>query len=265
MSEKMPVSVHILTWNSGATLRHCLESIKQCAEILIIDGGSTDGTLSIAEEYGATVIPQRERNQGTPTRDFAAVRNQGLEHTTQPWILSLDSDESASPALLQEIAVVTATGIPCACLVPRRYLLPDGRTVTHATTYPNARLYFFHREAVERWEKPVHERPVLKAGFPLHHLRWATLAPLGDLEDYRRKNLRYLAIEQEKDRGKGWWYWITHRVFPTLRSRAIATVRFAWIWLLPHTNTVRLPLQHELLRFWYAWKLIVATCPLSHV
>lgn len=265
MSEQLPISVHILTWNSGLTLRHTIGSVRHCAEILIIDGGSTDDTLRIAQESGARIIPQREASrQGTPIEDFSAVRNIGLQNAKQPWILALDSDESASPELLQEIATVIDMRIPCACWVPRRYLLPDNRIVTHATTYPNARLYFFHRSVVERWEKPVHERPVFQAGTPTQHLHGATIAPLGTPEEYRSKNLRYLTIEREKDKGKGWWYWLIHRVTNTLLSRSIAIGKLLWIWMLPHTNCVRLPLRHEFLRFWYAWRLLVDTCPRSY-
>lgn len=264
MSEQLPISVHILTWNSGHTLRHTIESVRRCAEILIIDGGSTDDTLRIAQVGGTRVIPQREASrQGMPIEDFSSVRNVGLRHATQPWILALDSDEVVSPELLQELATVIDMRIPCACWVPRRYLLPDNRIVTSATTYPNARLYFFHRSVMRQWEKPVHERPIFREGTSMQHLNGATITPLGTSEEYRRKNLRYLAIEQEKDRGKGWWHWILRRLFPTLLSRSIATGRLLWIWTLPHRHCVRLPLRHEFLRFWYAWRLIIDTCPLS--
>lgn len=262
MSEKLPVSVHVLTWNSGTGLRRALESVKGAAEILVIDGGSTDSTPAIARECGATILPQRDDGQGTPLQDFAAARNRGLHRATQPWILSLDSDETASPELLTEIRATISTGIPCACFVPRRYILPDGKMVTHASTYPNARLYFFHRNVVERWAKPVHEKPLLKPRTPVHYFRHGTLAPLGTPEEYRRKNMRYLRLETEKDRGKGWKHWIVHRLLHTLRSRTIAAIKLLWIWCLPHKSCVRLPLRHELLRFWYAWRLIVVTCPL---
>lgn len=263
MSETLPISVHVLTWNAGAGLRRALESVRCAAEILVIDGGSTDSTPAIAREYGATILPQRSEGQGTPLQDFAAARNRGLQRASQPWILSIDSDETASPELLIEIHATIAARTPCACFVPRHYILPEGQMVTHASTYPNERLYFFHRNVVEQWTKPVHEKPLLKPGTPIHHFRHGTLAPLGTLGEYKRKNLRYLRLEAEKDRGKGWKRWIVHRLLRTLCSRAIATARLLWIWCLPHKNCVRLPLRHELLRFWYAWQLIVATCPLS--
>ncbi|PIQ76808.1 hypothetical protein COU78_00715 [Candidatus Peregrinibacteria bacterium CG10_big_fil_rev_8_21_14_0_10_49_24] len=261
MSEKLPISAHILTFNSAATVERALKSAQNCAEIIVVDGGSTDGTFDIAKKYGATVLPQGPKDsQGKRIEDFSAVRNIALLASTQPWVLALDSDEYLSQELQHELSKA-ASSTPAAYYVPRKYVLGDGRVVDHATTYPNERLYFFHRDAVKEWVKPVHERPQIREGIPVKRLKGASLAPLGTLEEYKEKNLRYLQIEVKKSAGKGWGNWILHRVLHTLRSRLIALVRLALIWLLPRRG-VRLPLRQELLRFWYGWKLIVATCPL---
>ncbi|PIR48357.1 hypothetical protein COU80_05300 [Candidatus Peregrinibacteria bacterium CG10_big_fil_rev_8_21_14_0_10_55_24] len=264
MAEKPPISVHILTFNSAATLRRALTSVRDCAEILLIDGGSTDDTLVIGQEYGARTIEQRSPNeQGKPLGDFAAARNRGLAHTTQPWILVLDSDEVISPALWEEIASIAHQTQPAAYLLPRRYVESDGTVIAHASTYPNEHLYFFHRDAVVQWIKPVHERVELKEGTPVYHLKGASLAPMPTIEEFKTKNLQYIRIEALRSHGCSWGHWLRHRVLHTLRSRLIALVRILWIWLLPHQGK-RLPLTHEFLRFWYGWKLVVATCPLSH-
>jgi glycosyltransferase involved in cell wall biosynthesis len=253
----------MLTFNSEKNIRNALESVSRCKEIIVIDGGSTDKTCEIAREYGAKIIPQRtEDQQGTELTNFAEARNKGLKHTGEPWILALDSDEWASPKLISEISTISLTEQkPTAYLVPRRYILSDGTIVQHATTYPNERIYFFHRDCIEKWIKPVHERVELKPSIPTHKLTGASLAPLGSLENYREKNLRYLEVERKRSQGKGWIHWLKNRLLHTLRSRAIAFIRLCWIWLIPHRGK-KLPLRHELLRFWYGWKLIVVTCPL---
>lgn len=262
MNEKLPISVHILTFNSAKTLERTLKSVTNCAEILLIDGGSTDGTLEIASRFGCVVVPQgTAEEQGKPVIDFSIARNQGLKYAKQPWILSVDSDEYISSELQQELSdVIASQPEPAAYLLPRRYVLENGTVVMHATTYPNERLYFFHRDVVSRWIKPVHERPELKPDTPIKRLKGASLAPIGTIEEYKEKNLRYLAIEAERDRGKGWMHWFRHRLLHTIRSRLIGLVRLLWIWLLPHGGK-RLPLKHELMRFWYGWKLIVSTIP----
>lgn len=259
MSDLLPVSVHILTWNSGHTLRKTLESVRRCREIIVLDGGSTDNTVTIAKEFGAHVEPQRDpSHQSTPLTDFSEARNRALKHATESWILALDSDELASPELLAEMERIVRMGQPCACLVPRRYVLPDGTMITHATTYPNARLYFFHRDTVERWIKPVHERPLLKPGTPIRNVRGWSLASLGSPEEFKRRNIHYLAIEVASA-PLTWGTWL-RRVIRAIRGRFIALLKLAWIWLLPLHGT-RLPLRHEWLRFWYAWRLVVETRP----
>jgi len=257
----LPISAHVLTLNAGRTLRRALASVRRCAEILVIDGGSTDDTLAIARECGARVIPQGTA-PGKRIEDFAAVRNRGLDAATQPWILALDSDEELSEELQQEIASLTRTAVgPAAYRVPRRYVLGNGTIIRHATTYPNERIYFFHRNAATRWMKPVHERIGLRDGIPVRHLKGTSLAPLGTVADYRKKAKLYLRIEKERSRGRGWGHWLRRRVFHTLRSRAFAFLKLLWIWLIPRKGK-RLPLEQEMIRFWYGWRLIVETCPL---
>ena len=51
-----PLSVTIITLNAAATLRQCLESVAWADEIVVVDSGSTDATLSIAAESAARVI-----------------------------------------------------------------------------------------------------------------------------------------------------------------------------------------------------------------
>ncbi|MBI1813315.1 glycosyltransferase [Candidatus Peregrinibacteria bacterium] len=257
---ELPVSVHVLTFQSGKTLRRALQSVRDCKEIILIDGGSIDETLSIGKDFGARVLSQPQKG---PLTDFSTARNVALEQTTQPWILALDSDELISPMLMEEIAaIIHGKTAPAAYFVPRRYVGSDGTEILHATTYPNERIYFFHRDAALRWVKPVHERIELRPGTPLRHLRGASLAPLPTIEEAKEKNRRYIALEIALSRRRGWGHWLRHRVLRGIRSRTIATIRLAGIWLLPHRGK-RLPLRHEFLRYEYQWRVAMDTCPLN--
>lgn len=261
---KLPVSVHVLAWNSAQTLEPALQSVRDCAEIMVIDGGSTDETIAIAERFGARVIPQRmPGGQGKPLRDFSAARNVGLMHATQPWILCLDSDEEMQPQAMEEISAIVRGGGPAvAYRVPRRYRLPTGAIVDRASTYPNERVYFFHRGAVEQWEKPVHERVIVKSDTEVLRLQHGSVAPLPPLPVFYGKLGQYLAIETAQSEGKGYLHWLTRRVLHTLKGRLVAALRLLWIWLLPHGGT-RLPLSYEFARYWYAWRLMVDTFPMN--
>ena len=261
----IPVSVHMLTFNSAATIEKALTSVAGwCEDILVADGGSTDETVTITKRYGARVILQREDGeQGGPITDFSAVRNRVLRENRLPWVLVLDSDEMISEELRREMDAAVREGTPGAFLIPRIYVLPDGRRVDHASTYPNARLYFFHRDCVEHWIKPVHERPLLTPGTRVRTFTGASLSPLSSLEEFKRRCREiYFPLEQRAGRGRGWMHWLRHRVWHTLRSRLILGVKLLWIWLTPRRG-VRMPLRYELARYWYGWQLIKITCPLS--
>ncbi len=54
--DKIKCTVAVLTKNNEATLKRALESSKDFAEIIVVDGGSTDRTLDIARAYGLSLI-----------------------------------------------------------------------------------------------------------------------------------------------------------------------------------------------------------------
>lgn len=94
------VSVVIPTDNSAKTVKQCLESIKkqrlQPVEVIVVDNFSRDSTVKIAADNGAITIQER----GTP----AYARNIGLGHAKGEYLLFLDSDQTLSPAVIEECA-----------------------------------------------------------------------------------------------------------------------------------------------------------------
>jgi glycosyltransferase involved in cell wall biosynthesis len=99
MSEpKIKLSLAMIVKNEARCLARCLRSVRSIVdEIIIADTGSTDDTVKIAKEFGASV-PRFEW-----VNDFAAARNFALAQTTGAWILALDADEHASETLAREI------------------------------------------------------------------------------------------------------------------------------------------------------------------
>ncbi len=91
------LSVFLITKQEAANLKQCLESIKDiAAEIVILDSGSTDGTLQIAEDYKAKVAFKEFSS-------FTEQKNAALAMCTKPWALSLDADEYLTPTLQKEL------------------------------------------------------------------------------------------------------------------------------------------------------------------
>jgi glycosyltransferase involved in cell wall biosynthesis len=225
MSEKIPCSVEILTHNSAATLPRALESVKDFAEVIIIDGASTDSTLEIARAKGARIIAQDPASlyPDGRIRDFAAVRNQGLEASTQPWFFFLDSDEYLSSELasaIREISMHETTG---AYWVNRKYVLNDV-VIECAASYPNRSMRLFAKESVRAFRKKVHERIVLNDGVVPEILPQAIYVPVDIDRERRRAKAAYYAILQGQKSGG---VPMMRRIGRSLRGLALA-LRLLW-------------------------------------
>jgi glycosyltransferase involved in cell wall biosynthesis len=132
MASKPPVSVYILSKNEEQKIGAALESVMWAAEIVVIDSFSTDLTVEIANRYGAKVVQ-------IPFKKFGELRQAGIEHTTQPWIFSLDCDERCTPAARDEILrIVSDPASADVYRVPRQNILL-GTRVRHGGWYPDYR------------------------------------------------------------------------------------------------------------------------------
>lgn len=88
MSVDPTVSLCMIVRNEEQNLPRCLESVRGVVdEIIVVDTGSTDRTVAIAESLGARVL------HFPWIGDFAAARNVGVDSATCEWILVLDADE----------------------------------------------------------------------------------------------------------------------------------------------------------------------------
>jgi glycosyltransferase involved in cell wall biosynthesis len=82
------ISVCLIVRNEALLLRRCLSSVRPLArEIVVVDTGSSDGTLAIARDFGARVIE-------ISWTSYANARNRSIGAATCPWILVMDGDES---------------------------------------------------------------------------------------------------------------------------------------------------------------------------
>ena len=92
LPDKPRLSVCMIVRNEEKLLPRCLTSVHDVAdELIIMDTGSEDNTMSIARSFGANVYEFEWCD------DFSAARNEAIKYATGEWILQIDADEELLP------------------------------------------------------------------------------------------------------------------------------------------------------------------------
>jgi glycosyltransferase involved in cell wall biosynthesis len=87
----------IITYNEEANIARTLDRLTWAQRIVVIDSGSTDGTLDIVRSYAQVEVVHR------PFDEFASQCNFGISQVTTNWVLSLDADYELSEELVSEL------------------------------------------------------------------------------------------------------------------------------------------------------------------
>lgn len=148
----MKLSVIIITKNEADNIQACLDSVSFADQRIIVDSGSTDGTVAIARAAGATVIE-------TDWPGFGPQKNRALDAAAGEWVLSLDADERIGDALRGEILAAIAQPAHDAYMLPRLSSF-CGHFIRHAGWYPDHIVRLFRRGSARFSDDLVHERIV---------------------------------------------------------------------------------------------------------
>ncbi len=97
----LPISATVICKNEEACIGKCLSSLEGLAEIVVVDSGSTDGTLAIVEDFSRRGLPIRLIHQ--PWLGYARQKQFALDEASSPWILSIDADEWLDDDLKTEL------------------------------------------------------------------------------------------------------------------------------------------------------------------
>lgn len=111
------ISTVIITYNDAERIQPCLESIRWVDEIVVVDLGSTDPTVSICREFTDCI----HFHEWMPYAD--PIRNEALALARGQWVLMLDPDERVSPTLASRLRAIAACDDVDVVLIPFWHML----------------------------------------------------------------------------------------------------------------------------------------------
>lgn len=144
------ISVCILAKNSAQTLPATLDSTRAFPEVILLDNGSNDETLLIAQKYPNVRIVQH------PFQGFGPLRNLAASYTSHDWVLALDTDEIISSELLTELKSLPLNDPNIAYTIPRRNYY-NGKWIRGCGWYPDRVIRLYHKKATCFSDAAVHE------------------------------------------------------------------------------------------------------------
>jgi (heptosyl)LPS beta-1,4-glucosyltransferase len=150
--EKLPLSVAIITKDEEERLPNCLKSVTFADEVLVVDSGSTDGTVALAKSFGARVLVEAWRG-------YSGQKQFAVDQCLHDWVLILDADERVPQGTTQVIVRELArndTTISAYGFRRKNYL--HGRWIKHCGWWPDRIVRLVNRRAGEFDGRPVHEK-----------------------------------------------------------------------------------------------------------
>ncbi len=189
------LSATIITQNEERNVARVIESLRCCDEVLVLDSGSNDRTVEVAQKLGARVVE-------SSWHGFAAQKNIAAELASYDWVLSLDADESLSEALEAELWQIKKNGPQFdGYTVPRlaQYL---GRWILHSGWYPDRKVRLFDRRKAHWVGDFVHES--VKVDGSVGHLNSNLLHFTCDsLSEHLRSMDRYTTLAAQEIVARG--------------------------------------------------------------
>ena len=213
------VSAILITKNEIQNLPACLEGLSWCIEIIVVDSGSTDGSVTLARRLGARVESRPD------WAGFGPQKNRALNLAQGDWVFSIDADERVTPALAEEIqSAVQCADAPDAFSLPRLSSY-CGQFMRHGGWYPDRVVRLFRRGKARFSDDIVHESVQVQGRVGQLHNDLIHIS-YRSLEDVLEKMNRYSSAGAEKLATRG-------------RRASLATALGKSLWAFIRTYVIR--------------------------
>lgn len=203
------LSVVISTWNEADNLPVAVKSVSGLAdEIVVVDTGSTDDTVKVAEKLGCKVYHHKFTGIVEPVRNFSIGKARG------DWILLLDADEEIPEKLASAIRKAISGGGVDYYRIPRKNII-FGKWITSSHWWPDY-VYRLFKKGFVVWDEAIHSVPATRGrgeDFPadedeaiVHHHYSSVSQYLGRIGRYTDFQLQLL---QDKHTQFSWGQLVT--------------------------------------------------------
>lgn len=191
------LSVVMIAKNAADVLADCLASVSWADEIILLDSGSDDNTVALAEAAGARVYTNSD------WQGYGIQRQRAQDCATGDYILMIDTDERVTPQLADAIRQALAQPQSDAVYSIARRNLFLGRFMRHSGWYPDRVTRLYSRERYRYNDNRVHESlqapgaKVIALQGDLEHLTCR------DFASFQRKQLAYATAWAQERHSKG--------------------------------------------------------------
>ncbi len=204
MSNKIPISVAIVTKNERENVQYALESVKDFEDIVVVDAFSNDGTMELSKKYTDRVF--QHEWQG-----YSKQKQLAVDYATKNWVMILDADERVTPELKSEIIETIKNNSFNGFYLPRRNFFL-GKWIRHSGWWPDYTLRLFKKDKSYVEIREVHEKVIVDGAVgymkkPIEHFTYKTISSyLEKMENYSslsakelsHKNISFLTF----------WMWV---------------------------------------------------------
>jgi len=193
MKSTHPISVTILSKNSERYLQRCLKSLCDFDEVILLDNGSQDRTLEIAQNFPNVRIYTH------PFIGFGPMKNLAAQKAKNDWILSIDSDEVLSGDLQRTLKDLDLQD-PNIVYSLDRLNHYRGRPIRCCGWYPDRIPRLYNRQKTSFSNAAVHESLVLHSSIRIQTLEGKLLHfPFDDASSLIDKMQRYSTLAAQTD------------------------------------------------------------------
>ncbi|WP_034764419.1 glycosyltransferase family 2 protein [Chrysiogenes arsenatis] len=193
---QLPISATVITLNEAHNIVACLESLSFLPEVIVVDSGSSDATVSLCQQFANV------RFFHNPWPGYGAQKNYAASLATQPWILNVDADERVSTPLREQLAILDYSGTNIDVYSVRRENYFCCKRVRYSGWYPDAQKRLYFRASAAFNAREVHES--VEGVFPAYPLKSGLIHfTYRSLSDYLQRMDRYSTLAARQMRLEG--------------------------------------------------------------